>query len=149
MASVPRPTPWKIAAAASSPIVWASDTVALKKYFPAAVAVAATIPAPTTANRRAFQRRQYPGDTTPVSQAASQVAIFREPSLSNGPTPGRVFWCEETVTGPLGKPVKKRKQFTYQGPFSAVKTVARAAPALNFVIRNASGAAYPVTDTTP
>lgn len=149
MASQPRPIPFKVAVTPSAPIVWASDTVALKKYFPAALPLAGQAPVLKVISRRAHQRRQYPGDTSPVAQGASTGSVWKEPQLSNQTTPGRVFWCEEKVVGGNGKMKTKRKQFTYQGSFSALKTVARAAPALNFVIRNATGAAYPVVDVTP
>lgn len=149
MASQPRPTPFKVSVSAGSPIVWASDTVALTKYFPAALPLGSLPPVLKVVSRRAHQRRQYPGDTSPVAQGASTGSVWREPQLANQTTPGRVFWCEEKISIGNGKFKTKRKQFTYQGSFSALKTVARATTTFNFVIRNASGAAYPVNEETP
>lgn len=142
MAPRPKPTPHKLVATASDVVVWASDVAALKTFFPAATPLTRPPGTAGSVSVKGHSRRQYPGDTTPVGRAGGSRATYPERWLSNNTTPGTVFWCETTTTGPAGKPVKKRKQFTYQGNFGDLKAIARTAVVTAYVLRNASGAAY-------
>jgi hypothetical protein len=144
MAKQPKPTPQKVTGPGGDLVVWASDVPALRTFFPGSTPITATPAPPKDVSYGGGSYRQYPGDNTPVSRSGGSRQVYPERWLSNGTTPGTVFWCETTTTGPDGKPKKKRKQFTYQGAFGDLKAAARAGTLSSWVLRNGSGAAYPI-----
>jgi hypothetical protein len=144
MAPLPKPTPWKITGPGGDVIAWASNTTALKKFFASATKLTSSPGASKTVSIKGHTYRQYPGDPTPLSRGNGSKQVYPERWLSNGTTPGTVFWCETTTTDGTGKPKKVRSQFTYQGSFGDLKAAARAQTTVPFVLRNASGRAYPI-----
>jgi hypothetical protein len=151
MAKQPKPTPYLITSPGPNVVVWASDVPALKTFFPSATPISSAPGTVKTVSVAGHSARQYPGDTSRISRSGGERQVYPERWLSNNTTPGTVFWCETTTTGPDGKPVKKRKQFTYQGSFGELKAAARQTnPPTPWVLRNASGAAYQIgTATAP
>ena len=143
MAKQPKPTPQRIVGPGGPVVVWASDVPALKTFFPSATPISSAPGTARTVSVAGHTARQYPGDSSRISRGGGERQVYPERWLSNGTTPGTVFFCETTITGTDGKPVKRRKQFTYQGAFGDLKAAARATPPPNpYVLRNASGAAY-------
>jgi hypothetical protein len=150
MANKPKPTPWRVTGPNGDVVIWASDTTALKTFFPTATKLFGTSASWKAVSYKGGSYRQYPGDSTPVSRTGGSRQIFPERWLSNNTTPGTVFWCETFSTDVLGKKTKKRKQFTYQGSFGDLKDIARdGTRADDWIIRNGTGAGYEVTGTAP
>jgi hypothetical protein len=142
MAPRPKPTPQKPSSSSTNLVIWASDVPALKTFFPGATPLTSPPGSSGTVAVKGHTRRQYPGDTTPVSRAGGDRKTYPERWLANNTTPGTVFWCETTTTGTDGKPKTKRKQFTYQGNFGDLKALARTVVVSAYVMRNASGSKY-------
>lgn len=65
-----------------------------------------------TAQVKAFTRRQYPGDSTPINVSASNREFIVDPGARSGAAlPGKNFW----LVADAGLPGEEKRQFTYQG----------------------------------
>jgi hypothetical protein len=151
MATRPRPKPHKHGTGKNQIIIW-GDPAKVKTFFPDLTPMTDSDPVDRIQDVKAYKRRQYPGDTTPVNRDAGKRSVLKGGDYRTRATPGRAFFCEITTgTGSAAK--TKATQFTVQGPFREVRVMAMLdavtgeGPA-NWVLRSPGGKGYPIKKTT-
>jgi hypothetical protein len=94
----------------------------------------------------AHQRRQYPGDSTPVNVSASSREFLFDPGARNGTAlPGKPF----VLVGDAGLPGEERRQFTYQGRFVDLHAFLVSQAKMQLALYSPSGKRYKIEGATP
>jgi hypothetical protein len=94
----------------------------------------------------AHQRRQYPGDATPVNVSASAREFLFDPGARNGTAlPGKPF----VLVGDAGLPGEERRQFTYQGRFVDLHAFLTSQAKMEVSLYSPSGKRYTIEAATP
>lgn len=94
----------------------------------------------------AHQRRQYPGDTTPVNVSASAREFLYDPGARNGSAlPGKPF----VLVGDAGMPNEERRQFTFQGRFVDLHAFLTSEASMQLSLYSPTGKRYTIAGVTP
>jgi hypothetical protein len=147
MASRPRPVEHTITTAAGTQSIW-GDPEKLALFFPSAAPKALVDLPPKTSTVRSTTVRRYPGDPNPFTRKSYSRTVRPAGARTNGTTPGRRMWCELRAPKVGGGTAITSYQFTFTGPFTALRLKAESDAPSDFTIRNASGVAYDIK-TTP
>lgn len=124
-------------------VVIYAKTTKLAEFFPGASArVDADVEA-FSSSVSGHARKRFPGDVTPSSvnghtRSGQKVPRTRYPVL-----PGQNFTCEKIVTA-FGKTKLKPTQFTFEGDWSDLVLLARAAAPFDYVLRSPGGVPFDV-----
>ena len=147
MATRPRPVPHVYGTGKNRVTIWGAPSK-VAQFFPTLTPASAVDPVPYTAGVRSFTRKQYPGDSTPVSVGGTNRDGLKGGPATANTTPGRPFWAEVTTgTGTTRKTTAS--QFTVVGPFKTVRLLAlelatdSAGPEA-WVLRSPGGKGYPM-----
>jgi hypothetical protein len=152
MATRPRPHPHKHGTGKNAIVIW-GDPAKVKAFFPDLTPSDDADPVDRTLQVKAYRRRQYPGDATPVNRDAGTRSVLKGGGEKRRATPGRAFFCEIT-TGSGATAVTKVSQFTVQGPFREVRVMAMLDAATGagpsaWVLRSPGGKGYPIEKSGP
>ena len=148
----PRPVPHKHSTPNGDITIW-GDPAKVKEFFPDLTPTSKTDPVPRTISVPARNRRQYPGDGSPIRQGGHQRKVLSGGYASTRATPGRPFTCEWT-TGTGSTKKTHVYTFTLQGPFRAVRIMAMEEAATGggkpkWVLRSPNGKGYPMEHVAP
>jgi hypothetical protein len=109
-------------------------------------AVSAAAPTNEMAQVAAHQRRQYPGDSTPVNVSASTREFLVDPGARNGTAlPGKPF----VIVADAGLPNEEKRQFTYQGRFVDLHAFLTGQSKYEINLYSPSGKRYKIEGATP
>lgn len=114
------------------------------------IAVDAVDPAVVAQNVKAYSRRQYPGDPTPVPRKSGQRRRAIAGDFKRVALPGKPFWCEDVISAPGVKPKDILvSQFVIQGSFTDLRVSAPQWAVGRFTLRSPGGRAWDVGPVVP
>lgn len=100
-------------------------------------------PAFTTVPRKAFSRKQYPGQANPVTVSAGDTRRYVAPNVSEATLPGQNAYIEEPVAG-ANPPKTKVVTITFEGAFGDLHQYCLANRVKGFTLRSPGGKAKDV-----
>lgn len=111
----------------------------------ALTAVDALDPAIVSQSVKAYNRRQYPGDPTPVPRKSGIRRRAIAGDFKRVALPGKPFWCEDVISPPGVKPRDVLvHQFTIQGSFTQLRVLAPLWAVASFTLRSPGGRAWDI-----
>jgi hypothetical protein len=134
-------TPHTIAVSGGNPITIYAEPANIN-YFLTTPLVADTAAGPTVgaASVPAGTRRQYPGDTTPISYSSSSKEFLVDPAYSKGNAlPGRPFVLREVGGN------KELRQFTFKGRVMDLHAFLMSEVNKDVVLYTNTGAKHPLS----
>jgi hypothetical protein len=97
----------------------------------------------TTVPRKAYSRKQYPGDSTPIAVKAGQTRVYNAKPITQSTLPGENAYIEEEI--PDGDKTKTDvTAITFTGAFGDLHQYCLANAEKNFILRSPGGEPHDV-----
>lgn len=132
---------------ATPPLYIWGETANINFFLKTALtAVSAASPTNEQTTVSAHQRRQYPGDGSPINVSASTREFLVDPGARNGTAlPGKPF----VIVSDAGLPGEEKRQFTYQGRFVDLHAFLTGQAKYQINVYSPSGKRYKIKAATP
>lgn len=127
-----------VTAPSGEKLVLIAPTAKLVPFFGTLTADADVTPSYTTVPRKAYSRKQYPGDTTRISVPAGTTRVYNGKAIALSTLPGKNAYLE-TIDNSGTKPKTKVLTVTFVGAIGDLHQWCLANAEIDFVLRSPGG----------